>query len=243
MDQKKTHTVAKGPQMSIRHLADFMAASEQAKRTIVQGCKYRPIARVIQHNEARAIIANFLRSENRNVNELKEKATFVRKKLADSEFETDVNGHNADYIDRFVGMYEATGMPFMGMEILPGKKLPAQVVNGVKVTFSPDLILRRTTRTNKIKTGAVLFRYAKGKALPTEVAAYQSAAIYGFLRTIAEAVATEVDLPLCVTFDMHSGVAHGAPGDSSYRFNNIKAACQTIFERWSAIPEPKGAIL
>jgi hypothetical protein len=44
---KKTHTEIKTPQMSVSQLADYMAASEQTKRSIVRGCKYRAIARVV----------------------------------------------------------------------------------------------------------------------------------------------------------------------------------------------------
>jgi uncharacterized protein YqiB (DUF1249 family) len=54
-DSKKTHTEVKQPQISIPRLADYMAASEQGKRTIAQSCKYRSTVRVTQHNEAKAV--------------------------------------------------------------------------------------------------------------------------------------------------------------------------------------------
>ena len=43
----KTHNVLKSPKISLRYLADYMAASEKARRTIIRGCKYQPIARVV----------------------------------------------------------------------------------------------------------------------------------------------------------------------------------------------------
>jgi hypothetical protein len=59
-DTKKTHTEVKNPQISIPRLADYMAASEQGQRTIAQSCKYRSIARVTQHNEAKAVVSNHI---------------------------------------------------------------------------------------------------------------------------------------------------------------------------------------
>ncbi len=51
MLQPKTHREVKSPQVNARYLADFMAASEVAKRSIIRGCKYQSIARVVQHDE------------------------------------------------------------------------------------------------------------------------------------------------------------------------------------------------
>jgi hypothetical protein len=48
MPDKKTHKEVKDPRVSARYLAEYMDASEIAKRTIVSKCKYRPIARLPQ---------------------------------------------------------------------------------------------------------------------------------------------------------------------------------------------------
>jgi hypothetical protein len=40
-----------------------MAASETAKRSIIRGCKYQAIARVIQHDEARLSVGKFIRGD------------------------------------------------------------------------------------------------------------------------------------------------------------------------------------
>jgi hypothetical protein len=64
-EPKKTHVERKNPQISLARLADYMAASEQGRRGIAASCKYQPIARVIQYNYAKAIVANYIRSENR----------------------------------------------------------------------------------------------------------------------------------------------------------------------------------
>jgi hypothetical protein len=88
-----------------------------------------------------------------------------------------------------------------------------------------------------------MLRYAKGKALKPEVAAYQSAAAFGLLCEIADEEGAEPDKPLCLTLDAYSGNIHPAPGASPSMFANMKAACQTIAERWPNIGPPAGAIL
>src|SRR4051794_5504240 len=98
---QKTHREVKKPQISGRALADYMDASEQARRTIVRSCKYQPIARVVQHDEAKVAVSKFIRDGKDDVVTLKGKAQELRDRLADSDFDRDLFDHNADYIERF----------------------------------------------------------------------------------------------------------------------------------------------
>jgi hypothetical protein len=241
-ETKKTHKEVKTPQISVRQLADYMAASEQKQRTIAQDCKYRSTARVVQHGEARAIVTNHILSGAKGADGLQAKADAIRNKLSDSDFEADVNDHNADYIDRFAEIIANVELP-AGAELSPPSVFAPLILSGVKVTFSPHIMLRRITKTNKIKSGALMLRYAKGKALSVAVAANQSAAIFGYMSTLNGADMSEAERTLCITLDAHTGVCHGAPGNAVYLFKNMKAACATIGEWWPAIKPPKNAVL
>ncbi len=241
MSDKRTHREVKEPQISARYLADYMAASEQAKRTIVRGCKYQPIARVIQHDEAKISISNYLLDENKEVGQLKEKAKSLRGRLADSEFERDLFDHNADYIERFAKVLSKVELP--DADRLPVGKLLALNINGVRVTIELQFKLRRLTRTNKVRVGGGMLRYKKGRALPEEVGLWQSAFLLGYLGAVGLEEEAEPEGKLCITLDAFSGVAHGAPTDAVSRFNNMKAACASIAERWPQIPPPNNAVL
>ena len=46
------------------------------------GCKYRPIAKLLQHKEARIVVASALRHGDKNTQDIKDKADSVRAKLA-----------------------------------------------------------------------------------------------------------------------------------------------------------------
>jgi hypothetical protein len=117
MSDQKTHREVKHPQISIRYLADYMAASEQARRTIIRGCKYQPIARVVQHDEAKLAVSKFIRSGLTDIATLQSEAQRLRDRMADSEFDRDVLDHNVDYIERFAQVSSKLDLP--NAEILP----------------------------------------------------------------------------------------------------------------------------
>jgi hypothetical protein len=218
-----------------------MAASEQGKRTIAQSCKYRSTARVVQHNEARTAIAAACASGPPDVGALKERAEFIRTKLADSEFEAEVNDHNGTYVSRFADV--AMFIDWPDAAISAGKAYPAFSLSGVRIRFELDLSLQRTTKTNKIRTGGAMLRYAKSKALKPEVGAFQSAFAFGRLMELTEGFDETPEKKLCITLDGWTGLIHPAPGNSVYLYNEMGAACQAIAERWPEIKPPKGAIL
>jgi hypothetical protein len=62
VSEQKTHRVRKSPQISARDLADYMEASEQARRTIVRGSKFVSTARAMQHDEAKSTVSKFIRN-------------------------------------------------------------------------------------------------------------------------------------------------------------------------------------
>lgn len=240
--KQKTHKEVKEPQITVQALADYMSASERGKRSIVQSCRYRANARVIQHNEAKAVVSTFLRKGG-DVAQLLARAAEIRNKLADSDFDADVNEHNADYVEQFAKAAELIALPKQTQEIQRGIDYPAQIINGVKVTMRANLVLRRTTKTNMLKVGALMLRYAKGKPLRAIVGANQAAAIFGFLRMMGDDQGADPDRALCLTLDAFSGSLYPAPGDAVDIWNDMKAACATIAERWPNIPKPTNAIL
>jgi hypothetical protein len=90
--------------------------------------------------------------------------------------------------------------------------------------------------------GAAMLRYAKGLPLKPQVADWQSAAIFAFIKERLSTDGVEPDLALCITVDCQAGVAYPAPTNSVTRFKNMKAACATIADAWPAIKPPHGAV-
>lgn len=239
-DQQKTHREVKLPQISARYLADYMAASERARRTIVRNCKYQPIARVVQHDEAKLVVAKHIREMKPDVDGLVAQAQALRERMADSDFDRDLFDHNADYIARFADVYPELTLPDAD-RIVPGKVFPI-TRHGVKITTEIHLRLRRLTKTNKVRVGAGMLRYAKGKALSQSVADWQAAFLYGYLGFVGVEDGAEVEHKLCLAIDAYIGIAYSAPTNSAGRFRDMEAACATIAERWPNIAPPPGAI-
>src|SRR5665213_1948313 len=212
MEPKKTHVAVAAPTISVRYLADYMAGSERKKRTIVSKCKYRPIAPMLQHKEAAITISSAFRKGTATPDMIKERADFIRGKLATDEFDALTNEVNADYLEQFAKVVAQVDLP--KAEILPGKSFPALLIHGVKISFSPSLIFRRTTKTNKLKHGALMLRYAKGKPLDPVVGCFQSSAIFGLLGEQHDQDGSEPEKALCITLDGVTGALHSAPGSA-----------------------------
>ena len=242
MTDDKTHSLRKNPGMSASKLADYMAASEQAKRTLLRGCKYRPIARVIQHQAAKESIAEALSSAEFGDGPLQAKMEILRNGLHGSDFDNEVAEHNADYIERYLEMKPE--MPVKVQEVVRAGKMQPLDIDGFSLSFSPDLILKRVNLRNTPKMGVGFLRYGKNKPISDEVGCWQGAIAFGYLDTKLKQGASETDpeKELCVTLDCWSGKSHPAPGNAIYRFNEVRAACAGIVERWEQIAPPDNAI-
>lgn len=239
-EEQKTHREVKFPQISARYLADYMAGSERAKRRIVRDCKYQPIARVVQHDEAKMAVSKHIRDGKADTTELAAEAQKLRDRMADSDFDRDLFDHNADYIARFVEVCGALKLPDAD-RMIPGK-VAHLTRHGVKITTEIHFRLRRVIKTtNQVRVGAAMLRYAKGKPLSAAVAEWQSAYLYGYLKAIGIEDGATVENKLCLTIDAYSGMAYEAPGNSASRFKNMEAACESIAERWPNIKPPPGA--
>jgi hypothetical protein len=236
----ETHREIKKPQISARYLADYMAATQTAGRTIIRGCKYQPIARVVQHDEAKAAVGKAIRDGD-GPEVLAAKSQALRDRLADSDFDRDVYDHNADYIDRFASVQKTLALP--DADILAPGPHPPIILSGVRVTVDLAFRLRRLTKSNKIRVGVAALRYAKGKALSPSVCQWQSALLFGSLTQVGVVDGADAERQLCLTIDAYTGKAYTAPTDAVRRFQQMKSACTTIAEWWPNIPPPPSAKL
>jgi hypothetical protein len=183
-------------------------------------------------------VAKFFQDDDRDLSSLIERAQALRDSMADDDFGRDVLDHNADYIDRLAAVYPImTALPATAT-VLPSGASPPINLSGVMVTSELQFWLRRLTKTNKVRVGAVTFRYAKGKTLPAAVGSWQSAFVFGYINQLPLEDGAEPENKLCLTLDAYSGVWHSAPTDSVRRFHEMSAACLTVAERWPNISPP-----
>jgi hypothetical protein len=236
-----THQYVQRPRVGVRYLADYMAGSKRNERRILQLSKYRPIAKVIQHTDAQIAISKFMRSNSLGVDWLMNEADALRNRLADDDFDRHLFDSNADYIARFASVWADVALP--SAEILPPGKAGAIVLHGVRVTVGLHIRLRRTTRTNKVREGAAMLRYAKGKQVSSDAAAWQAAFLLGYLQDTSVDQDVQPEGKLCLVIDAYAGACHAAPTNSVRRYQNMQAACASIAEQWPNIKPPPDAIL
>lgn len=241
MMPKKTHRAVKSPQVSARYLADFMSASEIAKRTIIRNCKYQPTAPLVQHKQAKAAVSHFICSQEILTGGLVARAEQLRKTMADDEFARLTLDSNADYLDRFAGVCTEIALP-KAERLPPGKDAPV-VLSGVKINIEILFRLRRTTSTNETQTGGGMVRYLKNRPLNPDTAAWQSAFLLGYLDLVNIDSGEKPEAKLCLTVDAFAGKSYAAPGNALTRFKQMEAACATIAERWDNVKPPANAIL
>ena len=97
LDAPKTHREIPKPEISIRYLADYMAAmsrgGHRSGRRIIDGCKYRPIGRIVQHSEAQVTLSKFICSATMDVGSLSAAAAKIRARLETDDFERQLWDH------------------------------------------------------------------------------------------------------------------------------------------------------
>ena len=242
MSESPTHRLVKKPKVDSRYLSEYMVASERTKRTIIRDCKYRKIARAIQHDRAKAFITNAFRSRSLSADGLKAEGQRLLDMMADTDFDRETLDVNGDFLMAF-------GEAF-SMETFPRTAEFADVpmgfkanINGVEVNPDIRFGVQRVTRTNRLRTGLGTIRYAKGKPLSEEVGFYQSSVLFGCRKMIDVQDETAPEEKLCLTLDCVTGRFIPAPTDATRRFQNMEAACKTIAEWWDQIEPPEGAIL
>ncbi len=237
---KKTHRLVPSPEIMLPKLAEYMAASNQARRTIVRGCKYVSLARYFQHTIAKKTLSDHLEDGNPLPGDLPEKAEQIRNMLADSEFDQRIFDQNADFVLAFSDASDSFDLS--GFTLTSSSESFDQSFNGTKVKFRPDMLTSRTTKANTQKIGGLMFRYSKSGAVSDEVAGYQTAFMYGYFgeRPFIEEAKPEgaLTLVLCA----NSGKTHPSPSKPIYTYNEMKAVCGDIAEKWENVDPPSGAV-
>jgi hypothetical protein len=242
MSDKPTHRLVKTPKVNSRYLSDYMVASERRQRTIIRDCKYRKIARTIQHERAKSFIANALNAGELNKSGLEAEGKRLLAAMADSEFDRDTLDVNGDFLIAYSKAFSMDDFPKTAEMLNAPVKFRADL-QGVEVNPDIRFGVQRMTRTNRLRTGLGTIRYAKGKPLDQEAGAYQSSVLFGFRKMIDVQDEGAPEEKLCLTLDCATGKFIPAPSDATRRFQNVEAACATIAERWDNIEPPEKAII
>jgi len=236
-----THRLIKYPKISSRFLADYMAASEIRRRTIIRDCKYISTARRLQHDRAMPYISSSLLHGHLVDGGGAKLSAKLRNGPHTTPFQKQKANVNSDAIDHFDTVFN---------QIELGKPVRTPITDqepielgGVEIKPMLAFGVSRFTKTNKLRIGAACIRYSKNNPVKKETAEFQAAFTHGYLRHINMDEALEVEPKLCWLIDAFSGELIEAPSNSVSVFNNISSACYSISERWDKITPPPKAIV
>ncbi|APX90050.1 hypothetical protein BV394_10260 [Brevirhabdus pacifica] len=234
--------MVKTPKVNSRYLSDYMVASERRQRTIIRDCKYRKIARAIQHDRAKAYVANALRSGTLSPDALKGEGERLHEMMSDTNFERDTLDVNGDFLIAYGAVFNMDTFPNTA-EVVDAPTGFRTNINGVEVNPDIRFGVQRVMKTNRLRTGLGTIRYAKNTPLDEETGAYQSSLLLGVRKMLDVQDETAPEEKLCVTLDCATATFIPAPTDATRRFQNMEAACATIAERWDNIEPPEGAVI
>jgi hypothetical protein len=206
----------------------------------VQKSKYKSLARNFQHKIARKTISDHILEGNPLPGDLKEKAENIKNRLSDTEFENLLHEYNSDFVGAFAKV--AVNFQLSGFEIMAPLNIPHPKFNGTTVKFTPSLLTFRKTKANTQKIGAIMFRYAKGLPVDKEAADFQTAFVFGLFSIAPFVQEAKPEDKLCLVLDAVSGNTYTAPDKPIYKFNEMKAVCGDIAEKWDKVKPPPGAI-
>lgn len=237
---KKTHRLVPNPSIMLPKLAEYMAASDQARRTIVRNCKYVPLARFMQHKIAQKTLADHIEDGNPLPGDLGDKAEQIRNMLADTDFEQTTFDQNADYVQSFADV--AHMFDLSGFEITASEQKFDREFSGTEIKFRPNLLTSRTTKANTQKLGSGMFRYSKSGPVDGEVAGFQCAFMFGYFGDFPFIDEAKPEDQLSFVLCANSGVTYTTPSKPIYKYNEMKAVCSDIAEKWENVNPPQGAV-
>jgi len=221
-------------------LAEYMAASDQARRTIVKNCKFVPLARFMQHKIAQKTIADHIEDGNPLPGDLVEKAEQIRNMLADTDFEQTTFDQNADYVQSFADVAKAFDLS--GFDLTASEHKFDREFSGTMIKFRPNLLASRKTQANTQKIGSGMFRYSKSGPVASDVAEFQCAFMYGYFGDFPFIEEAKPEEKLSFVLCANSGKTYTTPKKPIYKYNEMKAVCSDIAEKWENVEAPKGAV-
>lgn len=220
-------------------LAEYMAASDQARRTIIRGCKYVSLARYFQHTIAKKTLSDHLEEGNPLPGDLIEKSEQIRNMLADTDFDHRIFEHNADFVKSFSDVSD--NFDLSGITLATSSEKFDRAFNGTKIKFRPDILTSRTTKANTQKIGGLMFRYSKTGPVADDVAAFQAAFMFGYFGEYPFIDEAKTEGALSLILCANSGKTHAVPPKPIYKYNEMKAVCSDIAEKWDNVEPPSGA--
>jgi hypothetical protein len=214
------------PKISVIQLAEYLSASPLKRKRIVMDAKNPPKVKIAGYQYARRTTRSFLKGDQDIViiNNAIEKLKLTK---TETDFRKSWKGNNIGELEHIENI-EFPDLSYMNIFFYE-RLTQYLVIEGVRITVNPDLLLEWKVKGEVVKQGAIKFQYTKSG--PPSVTKGEIVAT--ILRAhIEEYIVRDqdvVDNSLCFFVDVYNESLTYAPRSYQQKMNQVKAACQEIY--------------
>jgi hypothetical protein len=225
------------PRISSLKMGEYLHASAPQRERILRNQKYPPVVQLVPYERARQSIRAALLSTKGAANKLLNMASSLEQQVPKTAYDSETLRLSALAIRCFAALLPS--IQFNGA--LPVVTVTPHFilrVEGVAISVSPSVILRRVNRRGRVESGALLLAIRKGEVLDER----SGIAVGEMLRlSLTQNGYQSVKPMLCVVADVFGGAVYSAPSRSQRLGSEIESACREIAVRWPSIPDRRVA--
>lgn len=220
------------PKISINKLGEYMTATASRRKQILRDQKSPSTFKVARYKDARETIVEFLEKGMTDEEKALSIAFELRNDQSGTDFAIQDRQLSAEAIEDFLPLSEE--IELNDLSVHGGNAFSMEVMDfgGTKVSMRPDALLKDKETGNVV--GCVKLNFSKSSPLQSKSAEYVATALRAHLETNLSNPQS-VDPGKCYVVDVPTGTVCTAPKSNKKRLNDLTAAGEEIFARWSSV--------
>ncbi|MFD2602830.1 hypothetical protein [Flavobacterium suzhouense] len=220
---KKVH---ENPRFSVNKLGEYLTATPARRKRLIEDQKYPNTFITSVYKIAReAIIRYIIKDYDESI---------LDKAVAEIKASVSITDQDRDNSLLILKLIRKHSLP----DLSSYKKTKYQLKNGnlsikgLKVSISPDIILRKGNKVGCIKIHIIK---TESQRLDTEAGLAVSTLLHQYIGSNIIDEDEKVDPKTCISFDCFNNSYETAPSAIKRRMGNIEAACEEIVLRWDSV--------
>lgn len=230
---KKTSKFKDDPRISVNPLCEYVVeASASRRNSIIRNCK-KPVTFITKwYNNAEDLLSFYLSEIRDDPKVLTVEISRLRTRFYGDDQEQKYGYASADALSSFLVNELSIRSEFAPytLEMSVNSNKHKFIVNGVKISLRPELIVR--DKSGKQQLGFVKFYFCKGESLSDRRAEYMAVLTKHYFE---QEFGFTFKNQHCFVLDVYTGQLHVAPSASKRRLSDIEAACREIADRWDKV--------
>jgi hypothetical protein len=238
--------VNRSPRFPVLSMGEYMVAPDGPRETMRRNMKYERISGTILYSKLQVAVAAFLASPVRDKRILDR--CRIELEAARDTAATSRAGENATYALRALEafMNSLNALQVGGLWLSKAPIYRAHIIEGVKVSIQPTVLVSASRSRGKDLVGAVIVDTAKGiePKTPETISRTTEAMVhasYLLHELVVASVANDDQRPSkehCMIFHSYRQEVAICPTNYRRSLGNLQAACRDIASQWDRIEPP-----